>query len=171
LRFRWSYICPGEIGLHVRILVAPSEKGWSPLKEDDELDDAFVEAVAREASRTLPEGLVKSYLDFLAEKGYLLLDFDHAKITDKFGDLVMEAAEDLEKRGTITRQQGNLLAALAWRMTRIVLEQDHGGDGEDINPEEVGRLMNVIDKLLQLTFKDTTVLREALHVSVNYPGF
>jgi hypothetical protein len=141
------------------------------MKEDDELDDAFVEAVAREASRTLPESVVRGCVRLLAEKGYLIFDSDRAKTTDKFGDLVMEAAEELEKRASPISQQGNLVASLAWRMTRLVLQQHQAGNDKDVSPEEAGRLMNVIHSLLRLTFKDTTLLREALHVSIHYPGF
>jgi hypothetical protein len=76
-----------------------------------------------------------------------------------------EAMEDIKARGSQPKPADDLREAIAWDMARVVLGLDSLTLLEGDNPEEMGKLANVIYKLLRLSFKNDKLLRKAFEIS------
>ena len=131
----------------------------------DELTD-FERRVVAEAARRLPEQLVAAYLEMLVGKGYVKKDSSgRYKVSDKnFLDLLMEAADDVNKKVAPIKNWKDPRPVLAWHMARIVLGYDVDTPHDRMNPEEMGRLMSVINFFLDTHFSNPRLLNLALRI-------
>ena len=88
------------------------------------------------------------------------------KVSDKkFLDLLMEAADDVNKRVWLPSRIGkDPRPVLAWHMARIVLGYDVDTPHDRMNPEEMGRLMSVINVFLDTHFSNPRLLNLALRI-------
>lgn len=131
----------------------------------DELTD-FERRVVAEAARRLPEQMIAAYLEMLVGKGYVKKDSSgHYKISDKkFLDLLMEAADDVNKEVAPIKNWKDPRPVLAWHMARIVLGYDVDTPHDRMNPEEMGRLMSVINVFLDTHFSNPRLLSLALRI-------
>jgi hypothetical protein len=126
----------------------------------------FERRVVAEATRRLPEQLVAAYLEMLVGKGYVKKDSSgRYKISDKkFLDLLMEAADDINKKVAPIKNWKDPRPVLAWHMARIVLGYDVDTAHDRMNPEEMGRLMSVINFFLDTHFSNPRLLNLALRI-------
>jgi hypothetical protein len=131
----------------------------------DELTD-FERRVVAEAARRLPEQLVAAYLEMLVGKGYVKKDSSgRYKVSDKnFLDLLMEAADDVNKKVAPIKNWKDPRPVLAWHMARIVLGYDVDTPHDRMNAEEMGRLMSVINVFLDTHFSNPRLLNLALRI-------
>jgi hypothetical protein len=131
----------------------------------DEMTD-FERRVVAEATRKLPEQIVAAYLEMLVGKGYVKKDSSgRYKISEKkFLDLLMEAADDINKKVAPIKNWKDPRPVLAWHMARIVLGYDVDTPHDRMNPEEMGRLMSVINFFLDTHFSNPRLLNLALRI-------
>lgn len=126
----------------------------------------FERRVVAEATRQLPEELAAAYLDLLVDKGYVMKD-NHGryKISDKkFLDLLLAAADDIDKKVAPIKEWKDPRPVLAWHMARIVLGYDVDTPHEKMNPEEMGRMMSIIDFFLTKHYPSPRLLKLALRI-------
>jgi hypothetical protein len=76
----------------------------------------------------------------------------------------MEAADDVNKRVTPIKNWKDHRPVLAWHMARIVLGYDVDTPHDRMNPEEMGRLMSVINVFLDTHFSNPRLLNLALRI-------
>jgi len=131
----------------------------------DELT-AFEKRVVAEATRRLPEQLVATYLEMLVGRGYVKKNgFGRYKVSDKkFLDPLLEAADDINKKVAPIKNWKDPRPVLAWHMARIVLGYDVDAPHDRMNAEEMGRLMSVINALLDAHFLNPKLLNLALRI-------
>jgi len=126
---------------------------------DEGLTD-FERRVVAEASSRLPENVAAACLDSLVRKGYVKERSGRYRTTGKFTDLIADAADDIDKHVTPIKKLKDPRPILAWHMARILLGYGVDTPHDRMNPEEMGRFMNVIHSLLQR--ESLTMLRFAL---------
>lgn len=126
----------------------------------------FERRVLAEATRELPEQLAAAYLDILVGKGYVTKGRPgHYKVSEKkFVDLLMEAADDINKKVAPIKNWKDPRPVLAWHMARIALGYRVDTPHDKMNPEEMGRLMSVINVFLDTHFSNPRLLNLALRI-------
>lgn len=119
--------------------------------------------LVREAHRRLPPEITDSYLDLLTEKGLTERDPDRVVPTLKFADIMAKAGESLvEWHGSI-RQDDDPRDIVSLEMARLILRLNPRSIIEGSHAEEMGRLANVILRLLRFMFKDPEEMRRTLN--------
>ena len=133
--------------------------------QGDDLTD-FERRVLTETTRGLSEQLTGTYLDLLAEKGYVIKGRPGSyKVSEKrFLDLLMQAADDIDKKVAPVKDWKDPRPVLSWHMARIVLGYEVDTPHDRMNPEEMGRLMSVIHVLLKKQYSNPAMLRLAFRL-------
>jgi hypothetical protein len=133
--------------------------------QGDDLTD-FERRVLTETTRGLSEQLTGTHLDLLGEKGYVIKGRPGSyKVSEKrFLDLLMQAADDIDKKVAPVKNWKDPRPVLSWHMARIVLGYEVDTPHDRMNPEEMGRLMSVIHVPLKKQYSNPTMLRLAFRL-------
>jgi hypothetical protein len=112
--------------------------------------DYFIEQALAETERQVTRAVAAIYLDILVKRGYLTKKGERFKATKRFGDLLVEAKEEIKESETTIEPEDDPREVLAWEMARIVLQLDRSRPLVDaVNPKELGGLAMIIAGLLK----------------------
>lgn len=115
-------------------------------------DTKWADPLVREGHRRLPSGISTAYFDLLTERGYLERDAKLVKPTKTFVGLLAKSVESL--RNWYKPLPGDdPLTLVALEMSRFILNVNPAQVRETSKREELGRLSNVLVRLLRTQFR------------------